>query len=60
MIGSLVGIYAAGKGLLRAMRKLAATRDWNAIQDEMIDDAEFFDIVDVERYRSFYEDFRIR
>jgi 2-methylisocitrate lyase-like PEP mutase family enzyme len=60
VIGSLVGIYAAGKGLMRAMRKLAATRDWNAIQDEMIDDAEFFDIVDVERYRSFYEDFRIR
>jgi 2-methylisocitrate lyase-like PEP mutase family enzyme len=59
-IGSLVGIYAAGKGLVRAMRKLRETRDWNAIRDEMIDDQEFFQILGVEQYQSCYRDYRIQ
>lgn len=60
VIGSLVGIYAAGKGVLRAMKKLAETRDWNAITDEMLNDEEFFDILEVEQYQAHYKDFRIR
>jgi len=60
VIGSLVGIYAAGKGLLRAMSKLRETRDWNQITDDMINDKEFFEIVGVEHYRSCYTDYRIQ
>lgn len=60
VIGSLVGIYAAGKGLVAAMQKLRETRDWNAIQDELINDAEFFDILGVDQYQKLYSQYRIR
>ena len=60
VIGSLVGIYAAGKGLVRAMQRLQQTRDWNAIQDELIQDADFFDILNVDEYQRLYAKFRIR
>ena len=59
VIGSIVGIYAAGKGLVRAMTKLAETRDWNAITDEMLNDQEFFDLLGIDQYQSHYKDFRI-
>ena len=44
VIGSLVGIYAAAKGLLDAYTKLKETGDWNQIQDKLINDEQFFDI----------------
>lgn len=59
VIGSLVGIYAAGKGLVRAMEQLRQTRDWNAIQDELLTDQEFFDILNVDQYQKMYSRFRI-
>lgn len=58
-IGSLVGLYAAGKGLVNALEKLKETRDWNAIGREMIDDQQFFDILGVEQYQAQYQRFRI-
>jgi methylisocitrate lyase len=58
-IGSLVGIYAAGKGLVNALRELKNTRDWNRITDLMLNDNEFFDIVGIQKYQTDYRDFRI-
>ncbi len=59
VIGSLVGLYAAAKGLLNAYTKLKETGDWNAIQDEMINDEQFFDIVGIKSYGESYRKFRI-
>jgi 2-methylisocitrate lyase-like PEP mutase family enzyme len=58
-IGSLVGLYAAAKGLEHALGKLKQTGDWNAIQDQMIDDKEFFDIVELAKYRERYLKFKV-
>ena len=60
VIGSLVGIYAAAKGLLDAYTKLKETGDWNAIQDKLINDEQFYDIVGLKDYGEYYERFRIR
>lgn len=58
-IGSLVAHYAAAKGMRDALAKLKQTGDWNAIQDLMIGDKEFFDIVKLEKYRERYLRFRV-
>ena len=59
VIGSLVGIYAAAKGLLDAYTKLKETGDWNQIQDKLINDEQFFDIVGLKEYGEYYKKFRI-
>lgn len=58
-IGSLVGLYAAAKGLKDALTKLKETEDWNAIQKHMIGDKEFFEIVELAKYREQYVKFRV-
>ena len=58
-IGSLVAHYAAAKGMKDALAKLKQTGDWNAIQDNLIDDREFFDIVQLEKYRERYLRYRV-
>ncbi len=58
-IGSIVGLYAAARGLVDALGKLKRTGDWNAITDQMVNDKEFFDILGIERYASDYKEFRI-
>lgn len=60
VIGSLVGIYAAGKGLLDAYTKLKETGDWNAIQDKLINDEQFFDIVGIKDYEEYYRNYRVQ
>jgi len=60
VIGSLVGIYAAAQGLLKAYTKLKETGDWNAIQEELINDEQFMDIVGLDAYQRLYKEFRIR
>jgi 2-methylisocitrate lyase-like PEP mutase family enzyme len=59
VIGSLVGIYAAAKGLKDAYSKLKETGDWNQIQDKLINDEQFFDIVGLKEYGEYYKKFRI-
>jgi 2-methylisocitrate lyase-like PEP mutase family enzyme len=59
VIGSLVGIYAAAKGLKDAYTKLKETGDWNAIQDKLINDEEFFEVVGLHEYREYYKKYRI-
>jgi 2-methylisocitrate lyase-like PEP mutase family enzyme len=59
VIGSVVGIYAAAKGLMNAYTKLKETGDWNAIQDELVTEEQFFDILDMKRYGTYYEKYRI-
>ena len=59
VIGSLVSLYMAARGLVDGLRALRETGDWNAVQDRMIDDAEFFDIVGLDAYGSAYTKYGI-
>ncbi len=58
-IGSLVGIYAAARGLVDALSRLKETGDWNATTDLMVDDREFFEILDLNQYLPGYSKYRI-
>ena len=46
--------------MTRAYTRLEVTGDWNAIQDELINDEEFFDIVGIKEYGDYYRKYRIR
>jgi 2-methylisocitrate lyase-like PEP mutase family enzyme len=59
VIGSLVSLYMAARGLVDGLRALKETGDWNAVQDRMIDDDEFFDIVGLTGYGSAYDRYGI-
>jgi 2-methylisocitrate lyase-like PEP mutase family enzyme len=54
VIGSLVSLYMAGRGLVDGLKALKETGDWNAVQDKMINDKEFFDIVGLHGYGDLY------
>jgi 2-methylisocitrate lyase-like PEP mutase family enzyme len=58
-IGSLVGIYAAAKGLVNAYAELKRTGDWNAITHLMVNDDEFFEILNIKQYQPKYKEFKI-
>jgi hypothetical protein len=45
--------------LVDGLRQLKETGDWNKVQDRMIDDDEFFDIVGLKSYGSAYDKYRI-
>ena len=59
VIGSLVSLYMAARGLVDGLKALKATGDWNKVQDKMIDDDEFFDIVGLAQYGEAYEKYGI-
>lgn len=60
VIGSLVSLYMAARGLVDGLKALKETGDWNAVQDKMIDDREFFEIVDIDKYGKLYETYGIK
>ena len=60
VIGSLVSLYMAGRGLVDGLKALKETGDWNAVQNKMIDDEEFFDIIGLHRYGPLYDKYNIR
>ena len=60
VIGSLVSLYMSARGLVDGLKALKETGDWNAVQDKMINDAEFFDIVGLDHYGSLYKRFNIQ
>ena len=60
VIGSLVSLYMAARGLVDGLAALKRTQDWNAVQDKMIDDQEFFDIVGIERYAELYKRYDVK
>ena len=60
VIGSLVSLYMAARGLVDGLKALKETGDWNAVQDKMIDDEEFFNIVGLQEYGPLYERYNIR
>lgn len=60
VIGSLVSLYMSARGLVDGLKALKETGDWNAVQDKMIDDEEFFDIVGLHGYGPLYERYAIR
>jgi 2,3-dimethylmalate lyase len=59
VIGSICSLYMAARGLTDGLRALHETRDWNAIQDRIISDAEFAQIVGLERYGRLYREYDI-
>jgi len=59
VIGSLVSLYMAGRGLVDGMKALKETGDWNQVQDKMIDDEEFFNIVGLHDYKELYDRYNI-
>ena len=59
VIGSLVSLYMAARGLVDGLKALAKTRDWNAVTGQMIDDPEFFDIVGLADYGAAYDRYGI-
>jgi 2-methylisocitrate lyase-like PEP mutase family enzyme len=59
VIGSLVSLYMAARGLVDGLQALKETGDWNAVQDRMINDEEFFDIVGLPLYGAAYEKYGI-
>ncbi len=60
VIGSLVSLYMAARGLVDGLKALKETGDWNAIQDKMINDAEFFNIVGLHQYGELYKRYQVR
>jgi len=58
-IGAILGIYAAARGVSKALERLAQTRDWNALGDLIIDDKEFFKILNIDQYQPRYKEFNI-
>jgi 2,3-dimethylmalate lyase len=60
VIGSLVSLYMAARGLIDGLRSLKETGDWNAVQDKMINDEEFFKIVGLNNYGQLYKRYNIR
>jgi len=60
VIGSLVSLYMSARGLVDGMRALKETGDWNAVQEKMINDEEFFQIVGLHGYRDLYTRYGIR
>ncbi len=60
VIGSLVSLYMAARGLVDGLAALKQTQDWNAVQDKMISDDEFFEIVQLERYGELYSRYNIK
>ncbi len=60
VIGSLVSLYMAARGLVDGLKALKETGDWNTVQDKMIDDEEFFNIVGLQEYGPLYERYNIR
>ena len=59
VIGSLVSLYMSARGLVDGLKALKETGDWNAVQDRMIDDEEFFEIVGLDRYGPLYRRYDI-
>ena len=59
VIGSLVSLYMAARGLVDGLKALKETGDWNAVQDKMINDEEFFDIVGLEKYGDLWRRYKI-
>ncbi len=60
VIGSLVSLYMAARGLMDGLKALKETGDWNLVQDKMVNDEEFFNIVGIEDYGKLYDRYSIR
>ena len=60
VIGSLVSLYMSARGLVDGLKALKETGDWNLVQDKMVDDEEFFNIVGLQHYGQMYDRYNIR
>ena len=59
-IGTTATLFMYIRGLVDGLRDLKKTEDWNAIQHRMVTREEFFDILDLDKYRRMYEEFSIQ
>jgi 2-methylisocitrate lyase-like PEP mutase family enzyme len=60
VIGSLVSLYMSARGLVDGLKALKESGDWNEVQDKMINDEEFFNIVGLHHYGPLYKRFNIQ
>ena len=58
-IGTIAPLYMCMRGMIDGLKELKETEDWNAIQHHMITDPEFFEILDLERYKRMYQEYSI-
>jgi len=58
-IGTIATLYMYMRALIDGLRELKRTEDWNAVQDRMVTDPEFFQVLGLERYRRMYKEFSI-
>jgi 2-methylisocitrate lyase-like PEP mutase family enzyme len=58
-IGTIAPLYMYMRGLIDGLRELKQTENWNAVQQHMITDEEFFKILQLENYRQMYKTFSI-
>ena len=58
-IGTIAPLYMYMRSLIDGLAELKKTEDWNAIQHRMVSDAEFFEIMGLEKYRRMYKEFSI-
>jgi 2-methylisocitrate lyase-like PEP mutase family enzyme len=59
VIGSLCSLYMSARGMIDGLKALKETGDWNAVQDKMVNDTEFFDIIKLKEYGGLYRKFNI-
>jgi 2-methylisocitrate lyase-like PEP mutase family enzyme len=59
VIGSICSLYMAARGMIDGLAALKETGDWNAIQDRLISDAEFAEIIRSDDYGPLYDRFDI-
>ena len=58
-IGTIVTLYMYIRSLVDGLRELKESEDWNAIHYRLVDDQEFFRIMNLKKYRDMYEEFCI-
>jgi len=58
-IGTIVTLYMYVRSLVDGLRELKESEDWNAITHRLVDDQEFFRIMNLGRYREMYKQFCI-
>ena len=58
-IGTIAALYMYARGLMDGLRDLKETGDWNAVQEHMINDEEFFKLLDMEKYQKLYQEYSI-
>jgi PEP phosphonomutase and related enzymes len=60
VIGANVCMLSAAKGAVNALKILKETEDYNTIENYVITEEEFYDIVDIKKYDMYYKKYGIK